>query len=111
MDTKGSRLSQSSVSKPGDISALPPLESPPGPVTLYFKNSSYRKWFMSRFFLCVPILPSRFRKRMQRRLIKHQTAAKMARLGSSELTASAREIFRELRALQAACGRDHQVNR
>ena len=92
--------------------ALPPLPRPPSPLRLFLSNAKYRKWAASKLILCFsPILPSRFKQRMQRRIKKHQTGAKMALLEISELTEPAREIFRELSALHASSSQTKRLER
>lgn len=82
------------------------LRRPPSPFYLFIHHAEYRKWASSKIILGIsPILPSRFKGRMRRRIMKHRGAA--ARLAQrrdaiiAQLTVSAREIFLELEALHA----------
>lgn len=77
---------------------------PPSPFYLYINYAEYRKWASSKIILGVfPILPSRFKYRMRRRIIKHQGAALILAQRRdaviARLTVPARAIFLELEAL------------
>lgn len=82
------------------------LRRPPPSIYLFIRRAEYRKWASSHIILRFsPILPARFKRRMRKRIMKHQGAA--SRLAqkrdaiTARLTPPAREIFQELEALYA----------
>ena len=94
----------SSTSTPRSWPQAAKLRRPPSPLYLFIHHAKYRKWASSRILLRFSmILPSRFKTRMRRRVLKHRGAA--SRLAQkrdaviAQLTLPAREIFLELEAL------------
>ena len=85
-------------------SAAGKLRRAPAPLYVYLTHAHYRKWATSKIILkLLPMLPRGFKRRMRKRIEKHQGAAQRAVENRdalvAQLTVPARQIFLELEAL------------